>query len=216
MTRPIVTAAAATLAIVIGSLIQQVPHLPGGDVGIRRFTTPPVSADFALSQVFEMPTGGLSAIEFRPAQVGSDVAGALKLTLAELQGNASRTVASAEIDAAELLRKKWYTFAFPALGTSTWRRYRFDITASAQRPPRGVAIWATRGTSNPTHMLLYNNVSRWGEMAFRVSAPTEPVATALLVASPASKKIALIALSAYLALLALLARRILRSAGAGA
>ncbi len=185
--------------------------LPGDNLGIRGFRTPPLGPDIRVGQTFVMPVDGLRAIDVFPAIVGNGPAGDVSFELYEVHdvGRERRVtrIRSLQVPAAFRLRGPSYRFAFAPILDSRDRTYRLDLVASGAT---GVAFWATRGERYPGGRMHANGRERWADLAFRVHAPVATVWERLMALherSPAR----VYAVVAALAGLALLAPLVLRT-----
>jgi glycosyltransferase involved in cell wall biosynthesis len=150
--------------------------LPGYDLGLRRFQTPPLGSEMRLAQTFLMTGDGLDAIEVFPVAAGKGVSGDIRFELHEIHevGSDHRVtrLRVLEVLAEDLVRAPSYVFAFPAIADSRDRTYRFDLVAA---PADSVALWATKGRRYAGGGLHANGRERWADLAFRVHAPAPTV-----------------------------------------
>lgn len=150
--------------------------LPGDNLGIRRFRTPPLGPNIRLGQTFVMPTDGLHAIDVSPVGAGTRPAGDVLFELYELHDAGFERVAtrvrSLEVPAEDLLGGSSYGFDFTPILDSKDRTYRLDLVPS---PAQGVAFWATKGERYPGGRMQVNGRERWADLVFRVHAPIPSV-----------------------------------------
>lgn len=171
-------------------------RLPGDDLGLRRFRTPPLSGDLRLGQTFTMTGNGLHAIELSPAVVGGVVSGDVRFELYELRDNQTIPVRVAEVLAEEVVRGPSYRFEFAPIPDSRDRTYRLDVVSA---PATGVAFWATRGEGYADGSMHANRRERWADLAFQVDAPAPSIWAALMTlrnTSPLRAYVAMAALAA--------------------
>jgi hypothetical protein len=149
-----------------------VAALPGDDLGIRGFATPPLHGGVVYSQSFRMTTDGLHTIEVYPVGVGPRVNGTIRFDLYEvheLGDNRSEAhIHSADVLAGDLISAPSYRFEFPPIPNSKGRTYRFDLAGT---PAQGVAFWATHGDRYEGGSLSVNDRGRWADLVFHTYAP---------------------------------------------
>ena len=150
--------------------------LPGDDLGIRRFRTPPLGPDLRLGQTFLMTGNDLHFIEVFPA-VGERVTGDVRLELYEVRNNLLVPVRMLEVLAEDVMRGSSYRFELAPVPNSKDRTYRFDLVAA---PAEGVAFWATKGERYTGGSMHANGRERWADMAFRVYAPAPSIWSRLM------------------------------------
>lgn len=146
--------------------------LPGDDLGIRRFQTPPLSPDMRLGQTFTMTGNGLHAIQVFSVAVAGRVSGDVRFELFEVRDNQLIPVRTAEILAEDVVRVSSYRFEFAPIPDSRDRTYRLDLVAA---PAEGVAFWATKGDRYEGGSMHANGRDRWADLAFRAHAPAPSV-----------------------------------------
>lgn len=146
--------------------------LPGDDLGLRRFQTPPLGQDLRIGQTFRMTGDGLEAIELFPAAVGQAVSGDVLFELYEIRNGEPIPVRAAEARAEDLVRAPSFRFDFAPIPDSRDRTYRMDLVAAAAE---GVAFWATRGERYGGGRMHANGRDRWADLAFRAHAPAPSV-----------------------------------------
>lgn len=151
-------------------------RLPGDDLGVRGFQTPPVSPEMALTQTFTMTAPGLDGIEVFPVAAGRPTQSQVRFELYETSDigveHQEALVRSADVPAEVLARAPSYRFAFAPLLNSKDRTYRLDLVAPSAS---GVAFMATRGGRYADGSLYANGTDRWADMVFRASAPVPSV-----------------------------------------
>jgi hypothetical protein len=177
-------ARAVIAASMLVALTMPSVRLAGDRLGIRRFRTPPITSTVHLSQTFQMSADGLEAVEIRPTQSGPSVSGIIVLSMTEIGAGGERQIASARVQAADLVRQRRYRFAFERVPRSRSRVYRLDLASSDASPADGVGVWATRGERYDRGAMLINGVERWADIAFEAKAPAPPVWRALFAAGP--------------------------------
>lgn len=145
--------------------------LPGDDLGMRGFITPPLGPDAAISQTFMMTADAFRSVEVFPAAVAGRPAGDVWFELSELYdvGDESRVtrVHSAQVPVCELLQAPTFTFAFPPIDDSRNRLYRLDLTGPASH---GIAFWATKGDRYEGGTMEFNGNARWADIVFHTDA----------------------------------------------
>ena len=92
--------------------------LPGDDLGLRRFRTPPLGPDLRLAQTFTMTGDGLHAIEVFPAGTTERVAGDVRFELYELRNGQPFLGRVVEVLAEDVMRGSSYRFEFAPIGNS--------------------------------------------------------------------------------------------------
>jgi hypothetical protein len=171
-------------ALLAASLSVAIPTRIRDGLGLRRFVTPEIAGcvmrDDGLfctfaSQSFVMNADGLHAVEFMPVAVGRRVEGHVRLALVDLAE--LRVIRSAEVRVADVLRDDVYRFEFAPVADSRDGRYRFDINALIDT--RGIAARATRGDRYRDGALLWNDRTRWADLAFEADAGSRPAWRAL-------------------------------------
>jgi hypothetical protein len=154
--------------------IDGAPPLPGDRPGWRRFQTPPIEGTLHIGELFTMSRPSLAAIDIRPVAVGP-VRGRIRLALRTAgDGVTPVDIRSAEVDAADVVRNGAYRFEFAPVHDSAGRRYRLEISSSAESPSSGVALWATKGDRLEDATLMVNGMERWAELAFQTHSATVP------------------------------------------
>lgn len=150
--------------------------LPGDNLGVRGFQTPPLGPNLRLGQTFLMTVDGLRAIEIFPVPVGGRLRGDVLFELYEIDaagyGRRVSRVRSQEVAVEELLTGLSYRFEFAPILDSRDRTYRLDLVAS---PAEGVAFWATKGDRYRGGRMHANSRERWADLAFRVHASTPSI-----------------------------------------
>ena len=180
--------------------------LPGDDLGLRRFQTPPLGPDLRLGQTFTMTGNGLHAIEIFPVAARDRIAGDVRLELYEMQGGLAALVGVTEVLAEEVVAASPYRFEFATIAGSKDRTYRFDLVAA---PAEGVAFWATMGERYEGGRMHANGRDRWADLAFRAYAPAPSIWArfmALWATNPVRAALATAALTAVWLLLGLTLR----------
>lgn len=180
--------------------------LPGDDLGIRRFQTPPLSPDMRLGQTFTMTGNGLHTIQVFPVAVAGRVSGDVRFELFEVRDNQLIPVGTTEILAEDVVRAPSYRFEFAAIPDSRDRTYRLDLVAA---PAEGVAFWATKGDRYEGGSMHANGRDRWADLAFRAYAPAPSIWNrfmALWATNPVRAALATAALTAVWLLLGLALR----------
>ncbi len=147
--------------------------LPGDNLGIRRFRTPPLGSDVRLGQSFRMPVDGLRAIDVLPVANGTRPSGDILFELYEVSHDEGEKpavrVRSTEVLSEDLMKQAVYRFEFPPILDSKDRAYRLDLVAS---PASGIAFWATRGERYAEGSMHVNGRPRWADLVFQAHAPT--------------------------------------------
>ncbi len=158
----------------IFALLLTVPSvdLPGDELGIRRFQTPPLGTSLRLGQTFTMTADGLHAIEVLPVVPAGRVTGDVRFELYEVRDARLIPARIAEVLAEEVLRGPSYRFEFAPIQDSKDRSYRFDLIPS---PAEGVAFRATRGERYAGGRMHANGRERWADLAFRTYAPAPSI-----------------------------------------
>jgi hypothetical protein len=137
------------------------PWTTGESLGLRRFRTVAVGAEYRLAQRFTMNEDGLNAITLRPAVVG-EPRGRVRITLRDGAG----VVHADDVAADEFARRHRYVFAFAPVRDSAAREFLLEIAPDPGSPVAGVAFWATKGASAAEGGLRINDVPRWANLAF--------------------------------------------------
>ena len=165
----------------VGMLAAPSVRLPGDDLGIRGFQTPPLSPGMALAQTFTMTAPGLEGIEVFPVATGRPTQSQVRFELYETSDigvdHRETLVHSAGVPSEALARTPSYRFAFAPRPDSKDRTYRFDLVASSAT---GVAFMATRGDRYADGSLYANGNDRWADLVFQAHAPV-PTVWALLM-----------------------------------
>jgi hypothetical protein len=150
--------------------------LPGDDLGIRAFETPPLGPDIELSQSFRMTADGLHAIEVYPVALGPRVSGEVRFDLYLIyevgDSRGEIRIRSANVLSEDLMRTPSYRFEFAPIPNSKDSDYRLDFGASSAE---GVAFLATKGERYDGGYMSVNNSGRWADLAFRAYAPAPSV-----------------------------------------
>jgi hypothetical protein len=150
--------------------------LPGDDLGIRAFQTPPLGPNIELSQSFRMTTDGLHAIEVYPIALGPRVSGEVRFDLSEIYevgvDRSETRVRRANVLVEELIRSPSYRFEFPPIINSKDREYRLSLASFSAE---GVAFWATKGERYDGGFMSVNDRERWADLEFRTYAPAPSV-----------------------------------------
>lgn len=191
------------LVPVIYTLLLAAPSvtLPGDELGIRRFETPPLSQDLRLGQTFTMTGDGLHAIEVFPVAVEEGVSGEVRFELYEARNNQLHPVRIAVVLAEDVVRSRSYRFEFAPIPDSRDRTYRLDLVAS---PAEGVAFKATRGDRYRGGSMHANGRERWADLAFRVHAPAPSVWGRLMTLRDTNPARAYVVMGAFVAIWLLL------------
>jgi hypothetical protein len=159
---------------VVYALILAAPtiRLPGDDLGIRRFRTPPVAPGLQLSQTFGMTADGLHAVDLVPAAVSGPSSGHVRFELYDVSAVGTEfretRLRDAEVPVGQLRGVSSYRFEFAPISDSRNHTYRVTLSADAAS---GVAFWATRGERYAGGTLFANDAARWADLAFRTHAP---------------------------------------------
>jgi hypothetical protein len=146
-------------------------ELPGDELGIRRFQTPPLGPSLRLGQSFAMTGNGFHAIEVLPVAPTELVSGDVRFELYELRDGRPTPVRVAEVLAEDLLGGPSYRFEFVPIPDSKDRAYRLDLVAA----PARIAFWATRGERYAGGSMHVNGRDRWADLAFRTDAPAPSI-----------------------------------------
>lgn len=195
---------------VVGLLAAPSVRLPGDDLGIRGFQTPPLSPELALAQTFTMTAPGLEGIEVFPVAAGRPTQRLVQFELYETSEIGveyqEALVRSVEVPAEVLARTPSYRFAFAPLPISKDRTYRFDLVAPSAS---GVAFMATQGHRYAGGSLYANGTARWADMVFEAHAPVPSVWALLMklrATNPVRAYAILVALPAFWLLVGLVIR----------
>jgi len=175
--------------------------LPGDDLGIRRFRTPPLGPDMRLGQTFTMTTDGLHAIDVFPASGGERIVGDVRFELYEVRNNELIPAATTEVLAEDVMSGPSYQFEFAPIPDSRDRTFRLDLVAS---PAEGIAFWATMGERYAGGSLHANGRDRWADLAFRVHAPAPSVWGRLMTLRDTNPVRAYVVMAAFMAIWLLL------------
>jgi hypothetical protein len=146
--------------------------LPGDAPGLRRFQTPAVGTSLTLSQTFQVPVGGLQAIELVPGDDASGAEGDLRFDLYETFPRSSDVPVRSGTVPAAMVRPPAYRFEFAPIPDSKERSYRLDIVAPSGQGP---AFWATKGDRYEGGAMYANGRERWADLSFRVDAPVPTI-----------------------------------------
>lgn len=146
--------------------------LPGDDLGLRRFRTPPLGPDLRLGQTFTMTGDGLYAIDVFPVVAGERVSGDVRFELYDVGNDVATPIRTAEVLAADVVGEALYRFEFASIPDSHDRTYRLDLVASLAE---GVAFWATKGERYAGGRMHANGRDRWADLSFRTHAPAPSI-----------------------------------------
>jgi hypothetical protein len=152
--------------------------LPGDDLGLRGFQTPPLEPNMRLGQSFVMTADGLHAVEVFPVAAGGRAHGRVRFELYQIENDGREVLMrQAEVPVEDLMRASLYSFEFAPILGSKDRMYRFDLVAAV---PERVTFWATHGARYEGGTMHANGRARWADMAFRVQAPAPSVGRRLM------------------------------------
>lgn len=167
----------AAVGLALGVALVFPPETVGDDLGLRRFLTPEITGGVRVAQRFVMDAPDLHAIEISAAAVGP-VSGTVRLALRDARSG--DVYASEEIPAQALVGDSVFVFRFAPQPVSFAREYRLEVTAAAENPSRGVALWATKGDRLADGGLLLNDRPRWASLAFQTRTPARAPIVAML------------------------------------
>jgi hypothetical protein len=159
---------------VVCALLVAAPRvaLPQADLGIRRFSTPPVTPNLEIAQTFAMTADGLHAVEVFPAAASGASSGDITFGLYEVVALGTRSnetlVREVKVPVGQLRDASSYRMEFAPVHDSKDHSYRLALTAGAES---GVAFRATRGDPYAGGTLLANDTVRWADLGFRTHAP---------------------------------------------